>query len=93
VVPSIWPEYLGRTVLEAQYVGTPVIASNVRGIPELGGDIFLVEPGGREMLKAEILKVLSSEDRKSKINEAFTEESVCRQAKEIYNSVYGHASR
>lgn len=39
VVPSIWNEPMGRTVVEAYAFGIPVIASNRGGLPEL------IEPG------------------------------------------------
>ena len=35
IVPSIWPENSPHTILEAMAAGTPVIASNLGGIPEL----------------------------------------------------------
>ena len=35
VVPSLWNEPFGRTVIEAIYAGIPVIASNKGGIPEI----------------------------------------------------------
>ena len=35
IVPSIWPENSPVTIMEALASGTPVLASNVGGIPEL----------------------------------------------------------
>ncbi len=39
VVPSIWPENAPLVTLEALSVGTPVIASNTGGLPEIVGNI------------------------------------------------------
>lgn len=39
VVPSIWPENAPLVALEAISVGTPVIASNTGGLPEIVGKI------------------------------------------------------
>jgi glycosyltransferase involved in cell wall biosynthesis len=39
VVPSIWPENAPLVTLEALSVGTPVIASNTGGLPEIIGKI------------------------------------------------------
>jgi glycosyltransferase involved in cell wall biosynthesis len=35
VVPSVWQEAFGRTVIEALSTGRPVVASRVGGIPEI----------------------------------------------------------
>lgn len=63
VVPSIWPEPQGRTVLEALHVGTPVVASDIGGIPELidKSDGLLVRPNDKNALKDGILKILNCE--------------------------------
>ncbi len=59
-VPSIWPEAQGRTVMEALYVRTPVIASDVGGIKELINQDtgLLVKPGDKEALAEGIIKIL-----------------------------------
>jgi len=38
IIPSVWPENSPVTILEALAAGTPVLASNVGGIPELVED-------------------------------------------------------
>ena len=46
--PSVWPEPLGRVVVEANLLGVPVVGSRTGGIPEAiidGENGFLVEPG------------------------------------------------
>jgi glycosyltransferase involved in cell wall biosynthesis len=48
VAPSLWEEPFGLMSIEAQAAGTPVIASNVGGLPETlenGKTGFLCEPG------------------------------------------------
>lgn len=57
VAPSEWYEPFGLTIVEAQSLGTPVIGSNVGGIPELiqtgkTGELF--ESGNAEELKKKI---------------------------------------
>ncbi len=61
VVPSVWEEPFGRTVIEGMATGRPVIASAVGGIPEiLGGEFgrFLVPPGDVPALTARIRELL-----------------------------------
>jgi glycosyltransferase involved in cell wall biosynthesis len=62
VVPSIWSEPLGRTLLEAMACGVPVVASRVGGIPEVLANEFaqgLFEPGNVEDLVAKLRHVLN----------------------------------
>lgn len=57
IVPSLWQEPLGRTVLEAYAHGVSVIGSNRGGIPEMidcGKTGFLFEPSLQESLVAAI---------------------------------------
>lgn len=35
IMPSVWPEPFGRSALDALSVGTPVVASNQGGLPEI----------------------------------------------------------
>jgi glycosyltransferase involved in cell wall biosynthesis len=57
VVPSVYDEPFGRTVIEGLATGRPVVASRVGGIPEiLSGPLsrFLVDPGDAEALAAQL---------------------------------------
>lgn len=66
VVPSVWEEPFGRTVIEAMATGRPVIASAVGGIPEiLGGEFarFLVPPGDVPALSAKVRELLDWRDQ------------------------------
>jgi glycosyltransferase involved in cell wall biosynthesis len=68
VVPSIWQEPFGRTVIEALSTGRPVLASRVGGIPEiLTGplDRFLFERGDEEGLAAQILALQGWQETES----------------------------
>jgi glycosyltransferase involved in cell wall biosynthesis len=58
VVPSLWPEPFGLVALEAQRLGTPVVASRVGGLAELvddGKTGILVPPGDVQALVNGIL--------------------------------------
>ena len=76
VVPSVWDEPFGRTVIEAMSTGRPVIASAVGGIPEvLTGDFvrFLVPPGDVAALRAKLGEVLDWRRREPALAAACTE--------------------
>lgn len=54
VYPSEWYENCPFSVIESQMLGTPIVASNIGGIPELLDDEktgLLFEPKNRKMLK------------------------------------------
>ena len=62
-VPSIWEEALGLVILEAMASGTPVVASNIGGIPTAikdGETGLLFEPGNEEDMKDNIKKLLEN---------------------------------
>ena len=61
VVPSVWQEAFGRTVIEALATGRPVVASRVGGIPEiLSGTLgrFLFERDDADGLAEQLLGLL-----------------------------------
>lgn len=65
VLPSV-SEGLGRVIVEAMATGTPVIGSNVGGIPEIvkdGATGFLVPPGDEKVLTEKIRWVLVYPDK------------------------------
>ncbi|NJR65281.1 MAG: glycosyltransferase family 4 protein [Leptolyngbyaceae cyanobacterium CRU_2_3] len=70
VVPSIWSEPLGRTLLEAMACGVPVVASRVGGIPEVLVDEFaqgLFEPGNAADLAAKLRHFLNWQAQDAKL--------------------------
>jgi glycosyltransferase involved in cell wall biosynthesis len=61
VVPSLWAEAFGLTVVEAMAAGVPVVASSVGGISELidqGETGMLVPPGDASALAAALRELL-----------------------------------
>lgn len=66
VLPSIWYENCPMTVLESIALGTPVIGSNIGGIPELikpGETGFVFESGDADALKARIEELYFDRER------------------------------
>jgi glycosyltransferase involved in cell wall biosynthesis len=65
VLPS-YEEPFGTVLAEAMAVGTPVVATNVDGLPEVVEDGVtgrLVEPGAPAKLAAAVLEVLAAKER------------------------------
>ncbi len=93
IVPSIWYENCPFTVIEAQRLGTPVIASNLGGIPELidqgkTGEVF--EPGNLKKLEDLIRELWTnvgktdSYSRNCKQKEFDSLSEYCKKLLEIY---------
>ena len=71
VVPSICPEPFGRVALEANYLGVPVVASKIGGLPEIvrdGVTGFLVKPNNPLDLAKGIIKVLQANFSREEIH-------------------------
>jgi spore coat protein SA len=98
VVPSVFPEALGLTSLEAQASGIPVVVSNAGGLPEtvLAGESGVTfESGDVEGLAASVLDLLSDPHRRHSMGarartwamERFSWERIATQLEEIYSDV------
>lgn len=73
VVPSLWQEGFGLSVVEGMSSGKVVIASRVGGIVEIiddGKDGYLFPPGDSHDLTAKILSVLDDEILQNRIGKA-----------------------
>ena len=65
IVPSIYPESFGRSVIEAQAVGRPVVASNLGALAELisdGESGLLVAPQDPDALAGAMQRVMDEPD-------------------------------
>ena len=96
VLPSL-SEGFPVTILEAMAAGAPIVASRVRGLPEIveeGQNGFLVEPGSPEQLADRILLLLGDDDLRARISannrekaKAYSWESVVDRLEEVYQVV------
>lgn len=85
IVPSLCYENSPTVIMEALSMGTPIVASDIGGIPELlqEGDGVLVKPGDVDALREAVKKMLSvSSDRKA------IQKRAERFAPEIYASAF-----
>ncbi len=98
VCPSL-AESFGMVVLEALACGTPVVASNVGGIPEIlqhGGGI-LVPPKDPESIAREVSRLLENPDERRRISiegmknvrENFPIERTVREIEGLYKEILG----
>jgi glycosyltransferase involved in cell wall biosynthesis len=72
VVPSVWQEAFGLTVLEAMLRARPVVASRVGGVPEMiedGATGLLVEPGDEPGLALALRSLLADPERAARMGE------------------------
>ena len=76
IIPSTWHEVFGLTIIESYSAGTPVIGSNLGGIPENiknNKTGFVFEHGNVESLKNTLIKILrmdkTSKEYKNMVND------------------------
>ena len=70
VVPSVWEEAFGLTVIEGMSCGKPVIATKVGGIPEIiehGINGILIKPNDSCELAKAICKLLNNQKKRESI--------------------------
>lgn len=98
VLPSVWVEAFGLVLAEAMACGTPVIGSNIGGIPYVVGDAgLLVNPGSDKELSLAIAKILDdpklaanlSEWGRTRIVSEFTWERTASRTLEAYARALG----
>jgi glycosyltransferase involved in cell wall biosynthesis len=69
LLPTISDEMFGMVIIEAGACGTPAIASNIDGIPEVVGDAGLLFPAGDlEVLTEKVRQVLSDENALTRLS-------------------------
>jgi glycosyltransferase involved in cell wall biosynthesis len=77
VMPSIWYETFGRTIIEAFAKGTPVVASRIGALAELvddGRTGTLFTPGDPADLAAKVLSLLADRARLAQMRDAARQE-------------------
>jgi len=98
VVPSIWYETFGLTVIEAMSFSKPVIGSNLGGITEIiddGIDGYLVEANNSNLLTEKIIRLWDDnslvktmgENALLKVKERFSKEAHLNKIKDVYEKV------
>jgi glycosyltransferase involved in cell wall biosynthesis len=96
VLPSVYEEPFGLSGLEALFVGRPVIASRIGGIPEWLNETCgkLVTPGDVDELSVAILNILSDKNKLIKMSKVahnhaqpYSIQSHASKMKNIYQSL------
>ena len=98
VVPSVWPEPFGRSLIEAMACGKPVVTTKVGGIPEVienGKNGLLVEPANSQEMANAITTLLRDEEMRLKMGkrgrkiaeEKYNAEVIARRVLKIYEDI------
>ena len=98
VLPSL-AEAFGLALTEAMYLGTPVVASRVGGIPEIvrdGVDGLLVPPGSPEALTAALVRLIRdpalrhslAKDARQWVSDRFQFQTMVRRYEEVYDELF-----
>jgi len=98
VMPSLWYETFGLTVLESYSAGKPVIASSIGGMTETVIDNetgFLVEPGNSEQIAEKMQYLLSNPEAtielgkkaKNRVDEFFSKQVHLNKIEQLYTKV------
>jgi glycosyltransferase involved in cell wall biosynthesis len=100
VMPSVWYETFGRTIIEAYAAGTPVIASRMGAMQELVAHRetgLLFEPGSAAALSRAVSDIFHRTDlaamrtrARGEFDEKFTAEQNYRQLMGIFERTMGH---
>jgi spore coat protein SA len=94
VVPSVWEEPSGLTVLEAMSSASCIIASDVGGIPELLKDGYsgqLIAPGNPKALADRVIALLRDDQLRARLGKQARVEAVQRFTWERVSSEFAKA--
>jgi len=103
IVPSRY-EVFGNVVIEAMAAGSPIVASNAGGIPEIIFDNrngLIAEPGSVDALAHSIVQLIEQPDLAARLGkqavqdcaEWYEPEKIARETTEFYSAVIGQCGR
>ena len=96
VYPSFY-EGFGIPILEAMRVGTPVITSNLTGMPEVAGEAaILVDPHNTDQISAEMSRLLNDEQLRDALKTKGQKEAAeysWERTSELYLNLYQETIR
>lgn len=98
VVPSVWNEAFGLSVLEPMSFGVPVVATQVGGIPEIarhGQEGLLIPPGDEAALAKALLNLIQDPPMRRRLGargraraiEYFSRENQLDQLSEVFSTI------